>query len=469
VSEREIVDVQATPPEFEYYGEEPEGQPLHVSVGVLFSKLELLWAHRRWIFRRTLVAMVLALAVTLVLPNRYTATIFLNPPDSNPMSGLTMLMGLKSGGAAGALGGQMSDVLGLKDPGQLYVQQLLSRSVLDSIIARFDLQKVYRTKTRYSTRKALVANTDVQEDRKSGALQISVEDKDPKRAAQMANAYAEELGRLIANVNSASGRREREYFQAQLLASQGDLEQASKQLSEFGSKNTTLDVGEQGKALVEAVANIEGQLIAAESELKSLLQIYTEKHERVQQTRAKIAVLRRQLEQISGKQPTSGAKSGGNPGDGASPLDPSVKRLWGLSVPYMDLYRRVKVQEAVVETLTQQYELAKLQEARQVSDIQVFDPADVPERKSSPHRLLITLAVGMLAFLSTCGFVLASAWWTEADPQDPWRTVLEPVVLRLGNAGRRTKLRFSPTRIGFVRKMRERNHSVPQEEEQPQL
>jgi uncharacterized protein involved in exopolysaccharide biosynthesis len=392
---------------------EAEEKSTYEVVMVLLAQLDVLWAARRKILRGSLVVGVLTLIVTFLIPKEYTASSDINPPDMNPASGLSILIGMKSG--LGALGGGMGDMLGLKSPGEVYIRQMRSRVVEDRIIDRFDLMKVYKTKRRLETRIALEANTDMTEDRKSGVITVKVTDKDPSRAAKMADAFPEELGRVLADLGSLAGKREREYFEQQLTSAQRDLDAATRELSKFSGNTGALDVAEQGRALIAGSATVEGQLIAAQSELKGLQQIYTDSHERVQQAKAQIRELQRQLAQMKGKD-TKGSDT------------EDVKALASLATPYLERYRRMKVEEAVVDTIEQQYTLAKFQESRHVSEVQVLSPAEVPEKKSFPRRGITTLAMMLVTFLVLSSWTITATAWSNLEAENPWKVALTPRI-----------------------------------------
>lgn len=433
-----------TPPEFDFdidFGDEVERQPMHAHVAKMSDRIAPLWRYRGWLVKRTAVMILLVFGLGFLQRNQYTAATYLNPPSMNPVSGMSILIGMKSGLSAGL--GAMGDMLGMSSPGQVYVRQLQSRPVEDNLIKRFNLKQVYRRKTMEDTRKILENKSIFKEDHKSGVISIEVTDKDPNRAAQMANAYAEELGNLIAGMNAEAGRHEREYFESQLLAAEKDWQVAQARLAEFGQKNAALDVAEEGKALITSAATIEGQLVVAESELKGLREIYAPQHERVQAAAARVAELRRQLAQMSGRSPSPTGSGGGN-----NDTDLDLKHLWGLSGPYAELYGQVKFKEAIVETLTQQYEISKLQETRRISEIQILDPAQVPEKQSGPHRLERALVIGFLFFCILCGWIVLAEWWDNAPPSNPWKNLLTPFVASLVASSRRMEQRFHLTALG---------------------
>ncbi len=422
--------------DFEYEEDEQQGKPLHVHISFLLSKCTLLWAKRWLLFFSTVGVMLATLLLMFLIPNQYKAIAYLNPPDLNPTSGLSLLIGMKGGISAG-LSSSMGDMFGLKSPGQTYIRRMQSRPVQDAMIRRFRLQQAYKTKRIEDTRKALAANSEFSEEKKSGVIEVAVLDKDPNRAAQMANAYPEELGRLTVELNAQAGRLEREYFESQLLKAKSDFRHASEELSKYGGKNGALNVEDEGKELAGAVAAIEGPLIAAKSELKGLQQIYTDKNPQVQQVKARVDELTRQLAQvISGSQSVTlkGATK-----DPPSSSDPSVRRMWGLTPSYLSLYGEMKIQEAVVQTLAEQYEISKLQETRRISDIQVMDPAQPPERKFTPHRATVSLIVGILVLVVLSSWILVKDEWGQMDTENPWRQILQPAILAIRSKMTRIK------------------------------
>lgn len=412
--------------DFEDEEDGTRGEPLHVKVSFLMDKTALLWRERWRLIRWTFGSTVVTLALMFLLPNEYKAVTVLNPPDMNPMSGLTLMIGMKSGMAAG-LSSSMGDMLGLKSPGQIYIRQLQSRVVLDAVINRFQLEKVYKTKKIEDTRKALLGNSDFQEDKKSGVIEISVHDKNPARAAQMANAYAEELAILTADMNAQTGRLERQYFEAQLLQAKGDFTRASEELSKYGGQKGALNIEDEGKALADAVAAIEGQLIATKTELKGLQQIYTDNNVQVVQAKARIDELTKQLAQLSSGSQAQAQKPAASLGAQQS-TDLSIQRMWRLAPPYMNMYGEVKIQEAVVQTLAEQYEIAKMQESHRVSNLQVMDPAQPPQKKDKPHRATVAVIVGFFVFVFLTFRILAEDQWNRMASDDPWKQLFQPAV-----------------------------------------
>jgi len=401
-------------PERELFTEEPQATTL--------ERVRLLWERRRFLVGAAMTGLLFGTVLAFLVPKRFESTTQLMPPDSQSSSGMAMLAALsaKTGGGLGAAAG---DLLGVKSSGALFIGILRSRTVEDRLIERFSLKKIYGARLEESARQKLAQNTSISEDRKSGILTITVTDGDPKRAAAIAQAYVEELDRLVSQLSTSSARREREFLEDRLKSVQVDLETAEKEFSQFASKNGAIDIKEQGRAMVEAAATLEGQLIAAKSELEGLKQVYTDSNVRVRATRARIAELQDQIAKLGGKgESTSSATA--TQGD---LLYPSIRKLPLLGVTFADLYRQTKVQEAVFEALTQQYELAKVQEAKETPSVKVLDEARVPEKKSFPPRLTIMLFCTFLALVGAAFTTLGKTRWQEMDSQDPRKLFAQEV------------------------------------------
>ena len=378
------------------------------------ARLRLLWEQRRFLLRASVYGLVLFTAIAFLIPKRFESTVVLMPPDDQSSSGMMMAAALASK-ISGTLGGVAGDVLGIKSSGDLFIGILRSRTVQDDVIGKLDLKKVYGTKQWDAARKLLSANTMISEDRKSGIISITVSDRSPQRASAIAGEYVTELNLVVSQLSTSSAHRERVFLEERLAQVKQDLETAEKDFSEFASKNGTVDIKEQGRAMVEGAATVEGQLIAAQSELQGLKQIYAENNVRVRSVKARISELQNQLAQLGGKQEIAKDATRSN----SDELYPSIRKLPLLGVPYADLYRRTRVQEAVFESLTQEYELAKVAEAKEIPSVKVLDPPNVPEHKSFPPRLQI-MSVGtfLIAALTILG-ILAQHRWQAIGSDDP--------------------------------------------------
>jgi capsule polysaccharide export protein KpsE/RkpR len=389
------------------------------------ASLWLIWAHRRFLLRLVWYALIASTVVAFLIPARYQSTTRLMPPDNQSASGLATALAAMSGGSGGALSGIAGDFLGLagKNTSELFVGILESRTAQDKLIQQFELQKLYGDRRMTDARKDLADHTSISVDRKTQIITIDVTDRDAKRAAAMGDAYIAELNRLVAELSTSSARRERIFLEERLQAVNRDLELAEKEFSQFSSKNTAIDIKEQGKAMLEAAATLQGELIAAQSELEGLRQIYSDNNVRVRSVRARIAELRGQLEKIGGK----GEEESSTSGQEQESLYPSIRKLPLLGVSYADLYRRTKVQEAVFETLTKEYELAKVQEAKEIPTVKVLDPPNIPDKRSFPPRFLVIFMGTSVACAMGIAWVLTKSAWEVADPADPRKIFAQEV------------------------------------------
>jgi len=397
-------------------------------------QLRLLWENRGFLLRVFVWSVLISGLIVLLIPNHYEAVERLMPPDSQSGMGAAMLSALTGRGTTAGLGAIAGDLLGVKNSGALFVGILGSRTVQDRLIEEFDLRKVYGESKMEDARKKLTKHTSITEDRKSGIISIEVTDHDAKRAAEMAKAYVNELDRLVAQVSTSSARRERIFLEGRLTAVKEELGTSAHKFSDFASKNTAIDIPAQGKAMVEAAAVLQGQLIAAESELSGLETIYTDQNVRVRALRARVSELRAQLGKLGGNANPSLASSTGN--DPVA-MYPTIRQLPVLGVTYFDLYRQTKIEETVYELLTQQYELAKVQEAKEIPSVKVLDAAIVPTKKSFPPRLLFTAIGGLVGVICAAAWLFTKRRWTAIDPQDPGKQFALEVFETLREDSRR--------------------------------
>jgi capsule polysaccharide export protein KpsE/RkpR len=387
----------------------------------LIAYLTLLWGERRAVGRVTLAGLVMGTLLAFLLPKQYQSTVQLMPPDTQSSSS-TMLaaLGAKAGSGIGAVAG---DLLGGNSTGALFLGILRSRTLEDRLVQRFDLKRMYGEKLEEDARTRLSNNTGISEDHKSGIISISVVDHDPARAAGIAAAYAEELERLVSELSTSAAHRERVFLEDRLKVVKLELDQVSAEFSRFASQNAAINIPEQGKAMVEAAAVLEGQLIAAESELKGLEEIYTANNVRVRSLEARVSELRRQLGKLDGD--SDAASPGVSPSGRAA--YPTIRELPLLGVTYADLLRRTKIQEAVYETLTQQYELAKVQEAKETPSVKVLDAASLPERKVFPPRPLIMFWGTLLGLAASALWVVGETRWRQMDSGNPGKMLAHEV------------------------------------------
>lgn len=392
----------------------PDDESLRVTREKTANRVRLLWNDRKFLTRAAAVGLVIATVIAFVIPKHFTSTARLMPPDQNSGRGAEILSALE-GRVGSSMTSMAENVLGVKTDGDLFVGILKSDTVRDDLIHKFNLQKVYHDRYIEDCRDDLDSHTRISADSKSGIISVSVVDHDPRRSAAMAQEYISELNWVVAHVSTSSAHRERVFLDERLAEVKTDLESAEKQFSQFASQKGAIDIPSQGRAILASAAEIQGQLIAAESELQGLRQIYTDNNARVRSLEARVNELRSSLQKLGG--------TNANETSSAGDLYPSLRQLPLLGVTYADLLRRTRVEVAIFETLTQEDELAKVQEAKEIPSVSVLDAPEVPDDKSFPPRLLIA---GLGALLGLCfgiTWIIARESWMTGNPTDLRRIV----------------------------------------------
>jgi capsule polysaccharide export protein KpsE/RkpR len=416
------------------------------------TNASLLWENRRLLLRMAALGFLISLLIVILIPNRYESTARIMPPD-NSSPGAAMLAafaGRNTGDLAG-LGSLATSLLGVHTTGPMFVDMLRSASVTGDLIDRFQLQRIYGSRYRVDAAKKLARRTTISEDKKSGVISITVEDSDPQRARDMAQAYLDELNLLVNRTSTSSARQERVFIEHRLAGAEADLERAQKDLSDFSSTHTTIDIKEQTRATVDAAAKLQAQLIVEQSELDSLKQIYGDDNYRVRAGLARIVDLKKQLNAIGGNSEPLGAD--GNiaaqeqTGLGSAANEyPPLRQLPRLAVPFADIYRRVHVQEAVYELLTQQYELARIQEAKDIPVIRMIDAPGIPEKKSFPPRTIYLLLLTGLIVIGAAVWILLRERWSGLDQYDPRKRLVRQMTGDLVTHARQWKQQPEPKR-----------------------
>jgi capsule polysaccharide export protein KpsE/RkpR len=386
----------------------------------------LFWDSRHAFVRVAGIVFVLSILVALLLPKEYVSGARIMPPEQGGNTA-AMLAALVGKSSAGGLAGLAGSLLGAKNNGALFVALLHSGTVSGHLIDRFELQRVYHKRYRENTAKRLAHLTKITEDPKSGVITIAVTDETRERARDLAQGYLDELNNLVAKVNTSSAHREREFIEQRLNTVQAELQRAQLELSDFSSRNTTIDIKEQTRATVDAGAKLEGQLIAGESDLDSLRQIYGDQNVRVRAAEARNAILQRELQRANGQSSTD---PDGKDIDASHPY-PALRQLPQLGVRWANLYRNVRIHETVFDLLSEEYETARIEEVKSIPTVSVIDVPGLPERKSGPHRTLIVLISTLLSIVMTATFLLARRSWLEMNDEDARRVLATRIGLTI--------------------------------------
>ncbi len=358
---------------------------------VLLDLLILVFRSRPVILRTTLAVAVLASILALVLPNRYTATAKILPPQQSPSLAASMIGQL---GAFGPMAAMAQKDFGLKNPNDLYVGLLESRTAEDAVIHRFDLQRVYRARKMSDAREELEKASSILLG-KEGFVSISVEDRDRSRAPQIANAYVDELRQLTQTLAVTEAGQRRIFFERQLELAENNLAGAEQALKQTEEKTGLIQLEGQAKAVIESVGKLRAAIAAQEIQLHAMRLFSTEENPDVQLGEQQLSGMRAQLARME--------KPGSGPDDVFSAGSVPAGNVPEAGLQYVRKLREVKYAETMFEMLAKQYEAARLDEAKTAAVIQVLDPAIEPDRRSSPHRTLIVVVGTVLGF---CGSVL---------------------------------------------------------------
>jgi len=389
-----------------------DSQPPHPLPG-LFDYLLVIARYKKMIFFTTFGVAILAVLVTLLMPNIYTAKAMIVPSDDDK-SGMGVLLS-QLGGLVG-MGGAAGGAITAKTTGNLYVTMLKSETIKDAIIDRFKLIDLYEAKYRADIYKTLDKIADISLGKKDGVITIMVDDKDPKRAADMANAYVEELGKLAAGLSMTGAGKNRLFLEKRIAEARADLSRAEDSLKSFQSRNKAISVTDQAQATIAGVAQLRAQLAIKEVELGTLKRQYTDTSQEVKTAKAMVSNLRAQIGGLEGK------------GGGSSSI-PSVGNMPQLGQEYMRLMREFKIQEAVVEMLTKQYEVSKLSEVKDLAPFQVLQKASVPERRTKPKRVKFVALAGMFTFVLTllAVFSLESFRLMNDAEKERWKSIIKGI------------------------------------------
>jgi uncharacterized protein involved in exopolysaccharide biosynthesis len=337
----------------------------------------------------TMAAAALSLAISFVLPKEFKATTKVLPPQQTQSSAAALLSQL--GGIAGAAAGAAG--AGLKNPNDLYIGMLKSRTVADHLIARFNLMKLYRTESMDQARKLLEANTNITSG-KDGLITIEFENEDKKLVAPLANAYVSELFGLMKTLAVTDASQRRLFYEHQLQSTKDNLANAEAALKRTMDAHGVISVDSESRTVLETVARLRAQASAKEIQLASMGAFLTPTHPDYRRASEELASLRAELSKLENG---SGASVEGT-GNSSSGLE-NIKLL-----------RDLKYQQMLYEVLAKQYEVARIDEAKDPSLIQVLDSAVEPERKSKPRRgLIIMLSTTFALFGSICWAFMAES------------------------------------------------------------
>lgn len=359
--------------------------------------------HKKLLLGLPFLATVLALVVALFLPKVYTATARILPPQQKESSASAVL-GVLAGASGGGAGAAVGQALGLRNPNELYAGILKGHTIADRLITRFNLKELYDAETMVSARKALENVTKINAG-KDGLITIEVDDTDPQRAADIANGYFEELDRLMQRLAVTEAGQRRLFYERQLGNARDQLVAAEVALRKAIEVKGIIGVDAQTRALVATTEQLRAQIAIKEIQLDSIRSFATERNPEAVRLRQEIGSMKSELANLEGGR--------GDANGGRSPAGlENTRKL-----------REVKFLEFTVEFLTKQYQVARIDEARDAVVIQMADRAIPPDYKSKPKRALIVILTAVLfGFLAvTIAFIKEFLEKTRLDPQSAGR------------------------------------------------
>lgn len=352
---------------------------------------------------------VITAIITLFMPNVYTAKTIIIPTDSDS-GGMGAALMAQLGGLAGLAGG----TIGAKTTGDLYITMLKSEALRSPIIDKFKLIDRYKAKLRSSVYLALDSATDVNLGKKDGVITITCSDRDPKMATDLANEYVEQLGKLTTQLNMTDSSYNRIFLEKRIAEAKADVTNAEDALKRFQAVNKAISVTEQAKTTIEAIAQLRAQLAVQEVQLGTLQRQFTGNSQEVKAAKTVISNIRAQINSLEGK------------GEVANSSIPNLGAVPQLGQDYLRLMRELKIQEAVLEMLTKQYEMAKLSETKDTYPFQVLQKANVPDYKSKPKRAIIVIIAAFAAgfAMMLLAFMQYISERMNPDDRKRWNEVL---------------------------------------------
>jgi len=351
----------------------------------------ILAKRRRFILWFTLGVTILATITVFIIPARYTAETIVLPPSQNSSSSALM----SQLGGSSALASAAGAGLGIKNPGDMYVSLFRGRTVEDAVIRRFGLMDRYREKRMSETRKAFDDRSSVVLGVKDGLIRITVTDRDPKVAADIANGYVEEFRKLSENLAITEASQRRIFFQQQLLEANEGLATAEEAMKHTEQSTGVLQIDSQAKALIESAAALRAQVAAKEVQLAAMRSYATEDNPQMVLEERQLTALKGQLAKLSGSDDTS-----------TSDIILPRGNIPQAGMEYVRKLRDEKYYETIVELIAKQFEMAKLDEARQGAIVQVADVALPPDKKSFPKRAITIALALVLGFFAACGWCI---------------------------------------------------------------
>ena len=345
---------------------------------------------RNFVLSIVLAVFIGSAVIALLLPKIYTATVRIMPPQQSQSSAMNMM-----GQLTPLLSVAAGKDLALRNQNDLYVAMLRSNSVEDQIIDQFQLKALYNKKLYEDARRELESNTNIAAG-KEGIISVSVDDRDPHRAAEIANGYVAALEKVNQTLAVSDAAKRRLFFERQVNRAKEDLAVAENALKQTEQRTGIIHLDSQSRLTLEWLSRLQGEAAAKEMQIQAMRSYATAENPQIQLAEQELSAIRAQIAHLAG----------GNKQESAGDLP--LEKVPGAGLEYLRSWREVKYREALFEFLTKSYEEAQIDEARDASVIQVLDRAQPPERRSRPHRTSIVLLATLFAFMVSVTWVFVS-------------------------------------------------------------
>ena len=379
---RELTEPAGSPPTPEPVGHSAKADDEIALLDMLIAVAE----HKRMVLSVTAGFAITAALISLVLPQRYTATVTMLPPQQTSPAGAALATQL---GAMGGVAAMASGSFGFRSPNEMYVAMLKSRTVESAMVEHFGLMQEYGKRYESDARKAFERHADVDGSGKDGLIHLSVEDRDPRRAAELANGYVDQFRNLSQHLAITEASQRRLFFEQELEHARNDLANAEQALQQTEQTSGVIQLDSQARALIESGAALRAQITAREVQIQGMETYATSENAQLVRAQRELESLRAQLSKLDGSADNATGE-----------LIVSKGRIPEAGLAYIRKLRDVKYSETIFEILLKQFELAKLDEAKQGSLVQVVDPAVSPDKRSFPKRTLLVLLATALGFLA---------------------------------------------------------------------
>jgi len=402
---------------------ETEASDSHSESLHLLDLLIVLSRRRKFILRFTLGAAVLVAIIVMVVPSKYTANTVVMPPAQN--SSLNSALLGQIGGGSSALASVAGASLGIKNPSDMYIALFRSRTVEDAMVKRFGLMARYHAKKNSDARTAFESHTTVLLGVKDGLIRITASDRDPNEASDIANGYVDEFRRLSANLAITEASQRRIFFQQQLLEAKENLATAEETMKHTEQSTGVLQIDSQSRSLIESAATLRAQVVAKEVQIQGMRSYATEDNPDVVLAEQQLAALKSQLGQLAGA----------DQGAAAGLIVPKGK-VPEAGMEYIRSLRDVRYYETISELIAKQFEIAKLDEARQGAIVQIVDAAVPPDQRSFPKRTITVLVTIFLSLFIACAWCIVAERWEDMTntPVDRRRLDTLRATLRKGES-----------------------------------